>query len=533
MSTRFSPATSNLIPVTARPARVLTVLVITVLLVSGCIFDRRSDESAQSNGDTGDVAWRACPELVEELLGDLLPTSMIKELTSGLTYECGTVEVPQDWDRPDEPETFEIALMRVRRDDQTDRIGSLLVNPGGPGASGIDTAVYLSLGQAFGGIPESVLRRFDLVGFDPRGVARSNPVDCFTNADLDASFAADPDPVSQAEFDELVAESRRIGQKCAAEHGETLGLFSTRQTAHDLDALRHAVGDEQLNYLGFSYGTLIGAVYAHLYPENIRAMVLDGAVDPDEPFLESSEGQARGFERAFDNFTAWCTDTPEQCPLRPDARAAVTEAIDQARNSPVTGQDGREATSGWVFTAVLSALYSQQLWPVLATAIVQLESGDPSGVFDLADSYAGRDEQGNYDNMFAANTAVNCADADQRVSLEQARALQEQWREQYPLFGPALATGAVTCTVWPAPADPYPTGPATGAPPIVVIGTTGDPATPYESTAQLAELLQVGVVVTSEGEGHTAYPENRCIAEVVDAYLVDLTVPAEGTTCPG
>lgn len=532
MSTRCLPVTSNVVPVTVRATyRLLAVLVLTSLLLTGCIFDRRSDDSAPDGPST--IAWRDCPELVEELLGDLLPEGMLEQLTADLTYECGTVEVPQDWDEPDRPEKFEIALTRIRHAQQANRIGSLLINPGGPGASGIESAVYLSFGPAFGGLSNRVMQRFDLIGFDPRGVGRSSPVECFSNADLDASFAADPDPAGEAEFEAMVAEARRSGQICADKYGPALGLFSTRQTAHDLDALRRALGDDRLTYLGFSYGTLIGAVYAHLYPERIRAMVLDGAVDPTESFIESSEEQARGFERAFDNFATWCAQHPQQCPLEPDARTAVTEALAQARRAPVTGPDGRKATAGWVFTAVVAALYSQQFWPVLAAALLQLEDGDATGVFDLADSYASRDENGEYTNMFDANTAINCADAGERVNLTQIRQLQEEWREKYPLFGAPLATGAVTCTEWPAPADPYPTGPATGAPPIVVVGTTGDPATPYEATERLAELLGVGVVITVEGEGHTAYPENRCVAEAVNAYLIDLAVPTDGTTCQG
>jgi pimeloyl-ACP methyl ester carboxylesterase len=510
----------------------LVPLSIAVLLVAGCTgFPSNRDEPDEPE-TPGTVEWRECPEVPQEVLGDLAPASFIEELVAQVRYECATVPVPQDWDNPEAPERFEIAVMRARSESQRDRIGSLLINPGGPGGSGVDTAVYLSLPSEFGGLPADVLRRFDVVGFDPRGVGRSSPVECYTDQDLDEMFGAEPDPVEQAEFDAQVADTRRLAETCADKYGEQLGYFSTRQTAHDMDALRQAVGDEQLTYLGFSYGTLLGAVYAQLYPQHIRAMVLDGAVDAEQDTVESSESQAQGFERALDNFSTWCSQTPDECPLQPDARRAITEAIDDARRSPVPGGDGRDATAGWVFWAVVSTLYSQEAWPELGAAIDQLAGGDPSGVFELADAYAERDSNGEYSNLFDANSAVNCADEDAQLSVPQVRDLQSEWRDQYPLFGAPLAMSVLTCAVWQSARDPYPTGPAEGAPPIVVVGTLGDPATPYEHTARLAEMLGVGVVLTWEGEGHTAYPGPPCIDEAVGAYLVDLEVPAEGTSCP-
>jgi pimeloyl-ACP methyl ester carboxylesterase len=523
-----------------RPLPPVALLTVAGLLVTGCTGPWPGAEQPASSAPPGSppaavvgelAQWRACPELLDELIGDIAPPGLIDQLTEQVSYECATVAVPQDWDVPESPAVFEIALVRARSTEQRDRIGSLLVNPGGPGASGVEAAVFLSLGPLLGGLPETITGRFDVVGFDPRGVARSSPVECFTDADLEEGFGSEPDPASRADFDAAVAEQRAQAEQCGAKYGAALSHFSTRQTAHDLEALRQAVGDQQLTYLGFSYGTLLGAVYAQLYPEQIRAMVLDGAVDPAQDIIDGSRGQAEGFERALDNFAQWC-DQATECPLQPDARTAITEAIERARQSPAAGEGGREATAGWVFWSVISALYARQLWPQLAAAIDQLDGGDPSGVFELADGYARRNSDGSYTNMFDANAAVNCADDDTQITVEQVRDLQDEWREEYPLFGAPLATSVLGCVLWPAEPDPYPTGPAEGAPPIVVVGTLGDPATPYESTPRLAEMLGVGVVVTSEGEGHTAYPENSCIAEVVDAYLIDLTVPAEGTSCP-
>jgi pimeloyl-ACP methyl ester carboxylesterase len=311
-----------------------------------------------------------------------------------------------------------------------------------------------------------------------------------------------------------------------------LTLFSTEQAARDMDALRAAVGDPKMTYLGYSYGTLLGATYAQLFPKNIRALVLDGAVDPKQGFVARAETQAKGFERAFTNFTTWCAATARSCPIAPDARGVITDALAKAQVSPVKAKDGRDATAGWIFLGLVSSLYTESGWPALAKAIDTLQAGNAEGIFDLADSYARRQPDGSYTNLFDANTAVNCADADDVPSVEEVRKLQGEWRTKYPLFGAPLAMGLLPCTYWPAKRDPYPAGAATGSPPILVVGTTGDPATPYENTAQLASMLGTGQVLTWEGEGHTAYPNTPCITKAVNAYLIDLTVPQDGLRCP-
>ncbi|MBM2617821.1 alpha/beta fold hydrolase [Actinoplanes sp. LDG1-06] len=449
-----------------------------------------------------------------------------------MTYDCADVSVPRDWNNAGNGETYSIAMIRIRSSKQQGRIGSLLINPGGPGGSGIDTSVYLSFGEAFGGLPTEVTNKFDIIGFDPRGVGRSDPVKCISSEDQDESFAATPDPVSQADFDKLVALNKRIAGDCASKYGDQLPYFSTEQAARDMDSLRTAVGDDKLTYLGFSYGTLLGATYAQLFPQNVRALVLDGAVDPKQNFVEGSETQAKGFERAFTNFTNWCKATPDKCPISADPRKAVTDALSAAATKPVPGSDGRQATSGWIFVSVISSLYTESGWAKLADAIAELKQGNPKGVFTLADQYAERKPDGTYSNLFDANLAVNCADTNDAPSLDEVRRLQGEWRQKYPLFGGALAVGMLPCAVWQGGRDPYPAGAAKDAPPIVVVGTTGDPATPYENTADLASMLGVGHVLTWEGEGHTAYPNTPCIVNAVDSYLIDLKVPQEGLRCP-
>ncbi|GIJ50861.1 proteinase [Virgisporangium aliadipatigenens] len=505
-----------------RPRAAVALVTAALLLLTGCVspptrwagpISGRPGASASGSTAPGQVNWTPCPEISERKLPNI-------------TFECTTLKVPQDWAAPNDGKTFDLSLVRARAKGQNNKIGSLLINPGGPGGSGVEMATYLAAA-----LPTDVLFRFDIVGFDPRGVGRSSPVECFTDADLDANFGADPDPQSQADFDALVGLTGRMARSCGDKYGDTLRLFSTEQAARDMDAIRIAVGDEKLSYLGYSYGTLLGATYAQLFPKNIRALVLDGAVDPTQSSVASSEGQAKGFERAFDNFTTWCKSNGTRCPISSDPRGLVTQAINNARGNAVAGAGGRKATAGWVFTAVIASLYTEQSWESMAKAMDNLRKGNPAGIFELADSYAERDASGKYSNLFDANLAVNCADDDKSVTVEEARRLQGEWRQKYPLFGASLALNLV-CAQWPGKRDPYPKGKAEGAPPIVVVGTKGDPATPYEQTPALANMLGTGVVLTWEGEGHTAYPQTRCINQAVNSYLIDLKVPAAGASCP-
>ncbi|MDT5026366.1 MAG: hypothetical protein QOE61_2792 [Micromonosporaceae bacterium] len=511
---------------TRRPVTLAAALVALVITAAACAPNAAWQQPSSSAGGasaTDSISWRSCGAEAQTLN---------PSLPSGLTVQCGTVTVPQNWStakdgKAPDGKTFDIALMRIRSNKQHDRIGSVVMNPGGPGGSGVDYLPYLA-----GRLP-GLLDRFDLVSFDPRGVGRSAPIKCMSDADLDASFGYEPDPVSDASFQGAVALSRKIADACGAKYGEQLSVFSTEQTARDIDALRVALGEQKLNFLGYSYGTLLGGVYAELFPKNIRTMVLDGAVDPTQNSVQSTEGQAGGFELAFGNFTNWCKQNVTKCPISADPRGAVLSAIDKARTSPVKGTDGRSATAGWIFYAVVSTMYSQDSWQYLAQGISDLnKSNNPRIIFLLADSYAERDSAGHYKNLFDANNAVNCADSATVPTVEEVRQLQASWRTKYPLFGAPLATGLITCAVWPAKHDPYPVGPAVGAPPIVVVGTKGDPATPYDSTAKLANMLGTGTVVTWDGEGHTAYPETPCIRDAIDGYFINLTVPAKGLTCP-
>jgi len=467
-----------------------------------------------------DISWEDCTDAVERAVGG--------ELDRPLTFECGTTRVPKDYDNPTDGE-YELFLIRGVSTEQTARIGSLLVNPGGPGASGVDTAVGLALS-----LPLEILARFDIVGFDPRGVGISDPVECLSDSFKDEIYASEPTPRTPEEIDEALDLSEEVGDGCEAKYGDELGNFNTTYTARDMDRLREALGDEQLTYLGYSYGTTLGSTYAELFPDRVRALVLDGAVDPSKDDLESSEGQAAGFEQAFDAFAADCAARGSACPAGADPRTLVYQLLDQAEASPIpsSGPDGRSASDGLVFTGVLSALYSQDAWPDLARALADAQAGDSAGILALADGYTRRQSDGTYPNLTDANIAINCADSDQTFTPSDVREYIAEWDVTYPLYGAALASGLMTCTLWEATRHPLPERDAAGSAPILVIGTEGDPATPYEGAVTMAEQLEAGVLLTWEGEGHTAFPKTDCITDAVVNYLIDLVAPTDGTTCP-
>lgn len=441
-----------------------------------------------------------------------------------LKFGCGRLRVPLDYREPSR-KAIDLFLVRVKLTGQQKRIGSLVVNPGGPGGSGVDAAVGLALS-----LPTDVLTRFDLVGFDPRGVGLSAPVDCISDATKDKITALDPDARTTAAYAAQVAAAKEVSASCLSKYGDDLQHYNTEETARDLDLVRQAVGDPKLTYLGYSYGTRLGSVYAQLFPKKVRALVLDGAVDPRAGEVASAEMQAGGFEKAFDQFASDCKARLAACLIGPDPRTAVNRVLAKARQAPIPA-GARKATAGHVLLAVVSALYDRGDWAELESAIAEAGGGNSTGVLRLADAYSQRDDKGGYTNLVDANTAINCADTKEKVSDATVRKALATWRRKYPLFGTTLALGLLTCQQWAAPRQPLPAVRAAGAPPLLVVGTVNDPATPYASAQALAKTLATGRLLTWRGEGHTAYPKTPCVTAAVDAYLISLKVPAQNATC--
>ena len=441
-----------------------------------------------------------------------------------MQFGCGKLAVPLDYDKP-EGDTADIFVVRVRSNHQSQRIGSLLVNPGGPGGSGVNLAAGL-----VSALSDTVFDHFDLVGFDPRGVGLSEPVQCISDQQKDRLAAANPDVRTAAGRAQARAASNAVVKSCVAKYGSALGHFNTEETAHDMELIRQAVGDPKLNYLGFSYGTRLGAAYAHQFPTHIRTAVLDGAVDPVADELTVDERQAKAFEDAFDQFAADCGKRPA-CAALGNPRSAVLSLMTAADRAPIPA-GSRKATGGIVLIGVASALYDQSQWEELGEALIAARDGDASKIMTLSDQYLERDpETGHYSNIMDANLAINCNDSTLQITDALVATMAAKWIPKYPIFGRNAAASLYSCHSWPRSGHPLPPASAPGAPPILVIGTVHDPATPFAATAVLAKALGSGVVLTWNGEGHTAYPKTKCITSKVDNYLVTATPPA-GDSCP-
>jgi len=426
--------------------------------------------------------------------------------------------------------TIDLALTRRRAGSGSDRIGSLVVNPGGPGASAVD---YLQ--AAAGQLPASVRARFDLVAFDPRGVGRSRPVRCGTTAELDRYFGLDPSPDDAAELAALERGNETFVAGCAARSGATLPHVSTADAARDLDRVRAALGDDKLTYLGYSYGTSLGAAYLDRFPTKVRAMVLDGGLDPTLTWDRLLEGQSRGFDRALEAFLANCERV--RCSYRQavtgDLGAAYDRLAASVERRPLSGDGSREVGPAEFSLGVGAGLYSRSDgWPAIAEALTAAEDGDGSILLALNDSYLDRGED-EYENVSEANLSVNCIDRPWPRQTAPYLALAERVRRDAPRFGPAIALSGLACADWPVPPVSTPHAVSgTGAPPVVVIGTTGDPATPYAWSVALAEQLESGVLLTYRGDGHTVYRTGApvCLLEPVDRYLIT-AAPPQPRTC--
>ena len=447
--------------------------------------------------------------------------------------QCATAKAPMDWSDPGAGDV-ELALVRQPAT-SGNRVGSLLVNPGGPGGSGYDF-IKDSIDYA---TDERLQASFDVVGFDPRGVNRSTPVTCYTDpAELDA-YLYDIVPGEQGSDEwlaELAAGTKKFGDRCLELTGPLLGLVDTASAARDLDMLRAALGDTTLNYLGYSYGTLLGQVYADLFPGKTGRLVLDGAVDPAATDFEGTATQAQGFESALKAFLVDCAGASD-CPFSGSEDDSLTEIralLDSLDASPLRNSDGRQLGSAAMFTAIILPLYNKDNWQYLRQLFTEVFAGDAAYAFQLADSYNGRNADGTYrDNQTEAFIAINCLDAHGDGDVATMRSEAAELKELAPVFGPQMSWGGTGCPNWPVPAkrDRAPIV-AEGSADILVIGTTNDPATPYSWAVTVADTLSKGHLVTYDGEGHTAYNKsNACVNDTVDDFLINGTVPAADPKC--
>lgn len=434
---------------------------------------------------------------------------------------CGNLEVPFDYDDPD---AGSFSLLLAKHEATGDKIGSLLVNPGGPGFGGTVLAL-----QAEFIYSDDILEHFDVIGWDPRGTGESTPaVDCVD--DYDDYFGLDVPPSDEAEHQALVDAGRAFGAACAERNGDILPYISTEASARDIDAIRQALGEDQISYFGFSYGSELGAVWMKLFPDTVRAAVIDGAADPNADSVQGGMNQAKGFERQLDAFLANCS-ADSSCPFNngDDAEGAFDALMDAIGEEPLD-VDGRTVTRGVAYTAIADAMYLQSSWPGLASALAAAQQGDGQGLLDGYDNYYQRNADGSYGDELEAFLAIGCVDDPGPRSVEGVDANIAEFQAIAPRLGDSFAYGYV-CALWPV--DPVGRVDVTGAGggPVVVIGTTGDPATPIESTEAMADTLADGRLIVVRADQHTGYGVNSCVDDAVDAYLIDLEPPADGLKC--
>lgn len=456
------------------------------------------------------------------------------------SFECTTLSVPEDWS---EPEGARIDLLVTRHRATGDRIGSLMLNPGGPGAPG--TGFLQSFVES--GLPDGLAERFDLVSWDPRGTAGDTEIDCTTDAEwLEPDL--DPTPDDQADIDAIRAQAEAGVEQCTTAYGDLLAQVGTRATVRDLDALRGLLGDELLTYVGYSYGTTIGMEYLRLFPDRARAIVLDGVAPPGVDPVEDTRAQAQGFERTLDAFLTDCADR-STCPLDDDdPKGELIGLVEQLEDEPVDGSyelnapdaEPREGTvgPGELYIAVAAALYDTSSWEILDQGLTELMDDPANGrtILALRDQYLGREADGTWADDSDARSAIRCADqAERSAEPEGDLTLVDDWAAELPFWGAWFATGLPGCWGSPDAVEPLlPLGDGDLEPsaPVVVLGTTNDPATPFEQAEDAARIIEGSVLVTFEGDVHTAYRGlSSCVDDAITAYLVDLTVPPAGLTC--
>lgn len=502
-----------------------TAVAAVLLVLAGCAPGQSAPDDASTDGLASfleqDLQFGACDPPMQ---GPDVAAPQLK------ASECATLEVPLDYAHPD-GEAIDIAVLRVPATGK-DRIGSVVVNPGGPGAPATSYAPILAAVWA----DSPVVERFDIVGFDPRGVGLSRPsIDCYSDTQRD------DDALLSAIAGYGVAWTKKsatdVATHCAAGSGgeKMISHIGTRDSARDMDVLRSALGDEKLSFVGTSYGTRLGAVYAEMFPDKVRALVLDGAVDPEKGTRDRYLQQAAGLQRSFEQVAAFCA-TQVACPLGQDPAQASTEAQKLLRpliDNPILTAEGRTVTFLQASEGIIAGLYSEAQWPRIVSGLTELRDGRADELLALRDEYHGRSEAGVYPGMFEATFAINCMD-EERLTPAEANATVSDGEEAAPFTDPGIALKTINgCAAWPSKPTlgfPY-AADIQGLPQTLVLSVTGDPVTPHEGGINLAQVLDARLL-TVEGEQHgTTLSRNPCIDGAVADYLIDLELPEGGARC--
>jgi pimeloyl-ACP methyl ester carboxylesterase len=441
--------------------------------------------------------------------------------------ECGNIEVPFDYADPEQG-SFVLYIKKHNAANPADRIGSMMVNPGGPGFGGSsladDAEYYFS---------QDLIDRFDIIAWDPRGTGESTPaVNCVDS--FDEYFGLDSPPETPDEKQALIDASQAFNDKCAENSGTILPFISTKASAQDINSLRLALGEEKVSFFGFSYGSELGTTWATMFPETVRAIVVDGAVDPNASSIQEGMTQAKGFEGQLATFLKQCSErTTCEFHNDGDAEAAFDQLVLDIDAKPLeVSKDRTLVTQGVLFTAVAQAMYSDYYWPQLSEALNAAQGGDGKGILQLYDDYYQRKDDGTYGNELEAFLAISCLDDPGATSTEEVDSHIEDFIAAAPRLGGNFAYG-YSCALWPVKQATKVNITGKGAGPIVVVGTTGDAATPLSSTRKMAQGLEQGILIVVDANQHTGYGANSCVVKAVDDYLIKLTVPANETTCKG
>lgn len=512
-------------------SRRITVLTVGIILLAACgerlVYESESDTSVDSTAtslasDTESETTTTTESVVSSTAISWAPCPSI---AAAATLECGRLAVPFDYSNP-AAGTFSLFLTRRLADDPTQRIGSLLVNPGGPGFGGTAVAE-----QADWYLSSTLLQRFDVVGWDPRGTGQSTPaVDC--TDDYDRYFGIDSPPNDEAAKQAMIDLTQEFIDQCIARNGEMLEYISTESSARDMDSIRRALGEEKISYFGFSYGSELGATWVTLFPDTVRAAVFDGASDPNASGFDQAMAQLKGFEQQLTAFLDDCAKRPA-CKIYNGGKPAALfdKLVKDIDTKPIfTSSDRTPVTQGVFYTAVVQAMYSNTLWAQLEAALAAATKGDGLGLLKLYDDYYQRQPDGTYGNELEAFLAISCLDDPEGSSIAEVDSDIPKFAAAAKRLGENFGYG-YACALWPYRVAERVTVTGNGAGPIVVIGTTGDAATPLASTRQAAKNLEQGVLVVVEADRHTGYGLNACVVDNVDAYLVELKVPDDETYC--